>query len=76
MNNAEFPDRNMGCGIRQIVARLALAAIALAAAAASVSCQSAGQPSFPANPTDSGSRYSDFNLPGSNMGMQNTDLED
>jgi hypothetical protein len=40
------------------------------------SCQSTNPPSYPANPTDSGSRYSDFNEPGSRMGMQNTDLED
>ena len=38
--------------------------------------KSAGQRSFPANPTDTGSRYSDFGLPGSDMEMQNTDLED
>jgi hypothetical protein len=40
------------------------------------SCQSTNPPSYPSNPTDSGSRYSDFNEPGSRMGMQNTDLED
>jgi len=40
------------------------------------SCQSTNPPSYPSNPTDSGSRYSDFTEPGSRMGMQNTDLED
>jgi hypothetical protein len=43
-------------------------------------CQSAqsptGGPGFEQNPTDSGSRYSQFNLTGSRMGMQNTDLDD
>jgi hypothetical protein len=43
-------------------------------------CQAAtaptGGPGFEQDPTDSGSRYSDFNMPGSRMGMQNTDLED
>lgn len=72
MNRTEFP----GCGIRQIVARITLGTTALTAAALLASCQSTAKPSFPANPTDTGSRYSDFNLPGSNMDMQNTDLED
>ena len=43
-------------------------------------CQTAqsptGGPGFEQNPTDSGSRYSQFSLPGSRMGMQNTDLDD
>jgi hypothetical protein len=43
-------------------------------------CQAAtaptGGPGFEQNPTDSGSRYSDFSMPGSRMGMQNVDLED
>lgn len=43
-------------------------------------CQTAqsptGGPGFEQDPTDSGSRYSQFNLPGSRMGMQNTDLDD
>lgn len=43
-------------------------------------CQAAtsptGGPGFEQDPTDSGSRYSQFGLPGSRMGMQNTDLED
>jgi hypothetical protein len=43
-------------------------------------CQTAqsptGGPGFEQNPTDSGSRYSQFNLTGSRMGMQNTDLDD
>ena len=43
-------------------------------------CQSAqsptGGPGFEENPTDSGSRYSQFSLTGSRMGMQNTDLDD
>jgi len=43
-------------------------------------CQSAqsptGGPGFEQDPTDSGSRYSQFNMPGSRMGMQNTDLDD
>jgi hypothetical protein len=50
--------------------------ILLGAAALLVACQTNDKPSFPANPTDSGSRYSDFNLPGSQMAEQNTDLED
>ncbi|MFZ4483319.1 MAG: hypothetical protein ACOYOL_04980 [Chthoniobacterales bacterium] len=40
------------------------------------SCQTGNQPSYPSNPTDSGSRYSNFTEPSSRMGMQNTDLED
>ena len=43
-------------------------------------CQTAqsptGGPGFEQDPTDSGSRYSQFNLTGSRMGMQNTDLDD
>ena len=39
-------------------------------------CQSGPQPAFPQNPTDSGSSYSNFTLPSSQRGMQNTDLED
>lgn len=40
-------------------------------------CRSTAEPhAFPTNPTDSGSRYSEFGLPGSRMDMQNTDLED
>lgn len=43
-------------------------------------CQAAqsptGGPGFEQNPTDSGSRYSQFSLPSSRMGMQNTDLDD
>jgi len=43
-------------------------------------CQTAqsptGGPGFEQNPTDSGSRYSQFSLPSSRMGMQNTDLDD
>jgi hypothetical protein len=35
-----------------------------------------GTPGFEQNPTDSGSRYSQFNLTGSRMGTQNTDLDD
>ena len=35
-----------------------------------------GGPGFEQNPTDSGSRYSQFSLPSSRMGMQNTDLDD
>ena len=57
--------------------RLSLSCVAVVALA---SCQAAtaptGGPGFEQNPTDSGSRYSDFNMPGSRMGMQNTDLED
>ena len=40
------------------------------------SCQTGQQASYPSNPTDSGSRYSDFTEPGSRMAEQNTDLED
>ena len=54
-----------------------LSCVALVALAG---CQAAtsptGGPGFEQNPTDSGSRYSDFSMPGSRMGMQNTDLED
>lgn len=43
-------------------------------------CQAAqsptGGPGFEEDPTDSGSRYSQFNMPGSRMGMQNVDLDD
>lgn len=43
-------------------------------------CQAAqsptGGPGFEQNPTDSGSRFSYFNLTGSRMAEQNTDLED
>lgn len=57
--------------------RLSLSLIAVVVLAG---CQAAtaptGGPGFEQNPTDSGSRYSDFNMPGSRMGMQNTDLED
>ena len=57
--------------------RLSLSWVAVVALAG---CQAAtaptGGPGFEQNPTDSGSRYSDFNMPGSRMGMQNTDLED
>ncbi len=51
-----------------------------AAVLALLGCQAAtaptGGPGFEQNPTDSGSRYSQFDLPGSRMGMQNTDLDD
>ncbi len=51
-----------------------LAALALAG------CQAAqsptGGPGFEENPTASGSRFSEFTVPGSRMGMQNVDLED
>ena len=50
--------------------------ILLGVAALLAACQTNDKPSFPSNPTDSGSRYSDFNLPGSQMAEQNTDLED
>ena len=76
MNNADFPDRSLRCAISHAASRFVFTATALVAAVALVSCQSADKPSFPANPTDTGSRYSDFGLPGSNMDMQNTDLED
>jgi hypothetical protein len=50
------------------------------AAMALAGCQTAqsptGGPGFEENPTDSGSRYSQFSLPGSRMGMQNVDLDD
>lgn len=53
---------------------LALAALALAG------CQAAqsptGGPGFEEDPTASGSRFSEFTVPGSRMGMQNVDLED
>jgi hypothetical protein len=39
-------------------------------------CQTGPEPSYPQNPTDSGSRYNNFTLPSSRMGMQDTDLED
>jgi hypothetical protein len=57
--------------------RLSLSCVAVVALAG---CQAAtaptGGPGFEENPTDSGSRYSQFSLPGSRMGMQNTDLDD
>ncbi len=57
--------------------RLSLSCVAVVALAG---CQPptapTGGPGFEQNPTDSGSRYSDFNMPGSRMGMQNTDLDD
>jgi len=62
--------------MKQIL-RLSLSCVAVVVLAG---CQGAtaptGGPGFEQNPTDSGSRYSDFNMPGSRMGMQNTDLED
>jgi len=51
-------------------------ALLLCVTALLAACQTNNKPSFPSNPTDSGSRYSDFNLPGSQMAEQNTDLED
>lgn len=48
----------------------------LAAALFLAGCQSGPEPSYPQNPTDSGSRYDNYTLPSSRMGMQNTDLED
>ena len=58
-----------------IVPLLALVLVSLLSA-----CQAArspmGGPGFEQDPTDSGSRYSQFGLPGSRMGMQNTDLDD
>lgn len=54
--------------------------LSFAAVLALAGCQAAtaptGGPGFEQNPTDSGSRYSDFNMPGSRMAEQNTDLED
>ncbi len=56
---------------------LSLSCVAVVALAG---CQAAtaptGGPGFEQNPTDSGSRYSQFSLPGSRMGMQNVDLDD
>lgn len=53
---------------------LALAAFSFAG------CQAAqsptGGPGFEEDPTASGSRFSEFTVPGSRMGMQNVDLED
>jgi hypothetical protein len=43
-------------------------------------CQAAqsptGGPGFEEDPTASGSRFSEFTVPSSRMGMQNVDLED
>lgn len=50
--------------------------LALLACAVLAACTTPSQDSFANNPSDSGSRYSEFNLPGSSRGMQNTDLED
>jgi hypothetical protein len=51
-----------------------------AAAFVLAGCQAAqsptGGPGFEQNPTDSGSRFSYFNLTGSRMAEQNVDLED
>lgn len=54
---------------------LAMLTLGLLAAAVVAGCQTS-RSSFPANPTDSGTRYSEFNLPGTDREMQNTDLED
>lgn len=64
--------RDIGAGFT----RHGIAACGLLALVMSASCKTAEGPSFPAHPTDSGSRYSDFSLPGSDTEMQNTDLED
>lgn len=74
MNNASNMQRH--CADAEKAVRILAFVGGLAAAIALTSCQSGTKPSFPANPTDTGSRYSDFGLPGSNMDMQNTDLED
>jgi hypothetical protein len=61
----------------ETTSRLLLTAVAVIALAGCQAAQSpTGGPGFEQNPTDSGSRYSQFNLPGSRMGMQNTDLDD
>ena len=48
----------------------------LAACLQMAACQTGPKPSYPQNPTDSGSDYNNFTLPSSRMGMQDTDLED
>jgi len=53
-----------------------IATFALVLVLALSACQNTNQTSYPTNPTDSGSRYSNFTEPSSRMGMQNTDLED
>ena len=55
---------------------IARSLLVLVAAALLAGCQTGPQPSYPQNPTDSGSRYDNFTMPSSRMGMQNTDLED
>ena len=50
--------------------------LALASGFLLQACQSTPGSSFADNPTDSGSRYSDYSLSGSRMAEQNVDLED
>lgn len=59
---------------------LPLPLVLAAAAVILAGCQAAqsptGGPGFEQDPTASGSRFSEFTVPGSRMGMQNVDLED
>jgi len=55
---------------------LLLAPVALVLAGCQAAQSPTGGPGFEENPTASGSRYSEFELPGRGMGMQNVDLED
>ena len=50
--------------------------LALASGFLLQACQSTPGSSYADNPTDSGSRYSDYSLSGSRMAEQNVDLED
>jgi hypothetical protein len=62
------------------VKNLPLPLVLAAAAVILAGCQAAqsptGGPGFEQDPTASGSRFSEFTVPGSRMGMQNVDLED
>ncbi len=59
---------------------LSLPIVLASAAVILTGCQAAqsptGGPGFEQDPTASGSRFSEFTVPGSRMGMQNVDLED
>jgi hypothetical protein len=62
------------------VKNLPLPLVLAAAVVILAGCQAAqsptGGPGFEQDPTASGSRFSEFTVPGSRMGMQNVDLED
>jgi hypothetical protein len=62
--------------VKNIVLQLFFAPVVMILCGCQASTAPTGGPGFEQDPTDSGSRYSQFNLPGSRMGMQNTDLDD